>query len=103
MPMPPRVATPATPSKPPTCRPAAPTAQPSSAPSTRPRNVGWLEERLQLGALQDKYGRKAFPVHATFFLGEIAATSFLILVVTGIYLGLIYTPSNTEITVAGQK
>lgn len=64
---------------------------------------GWLEERIQLSALQHKYGRKAFPVHSTFFLGEIAAICFLILVITGIYLGLIYTPSITEITVAGQK
>src|SRR5579859_6402316 len=73
----------------------------TSAPA--PEKIGWLEERLQLSALQDKYGRKAFPVHSTFFLGEMAAISFLILVVTGIYLGLIYTPSITEITVGGLK
>ncbi|HLZ26334.1 MAG TPA: cytochrome b N-terminal domain-containing protein [Chloroflexota bacterium] len=71
--------------------------------SRNPINVGWLEERLQLSALQNKYGRKAFPVHSTFFLGEMAAISFLILVLTGVYLGLIYTPSNADITVAGQK
>src|ERR1700730_1579996 len=65
--------------------------------------AGWLEERLQLSALQAKYGRKAFPVHSTFFLGEMAAISFLILVMTGVYLGLIYTPSNAAIIVAGQK
>src|ERR1700719_623345 len=68
--------------------------------SANAEKVGWLEERLQLRALQSKYGRKAFPVHSTFFLGEMAAISFLILVLTGIYLGLIYTPSITEITVA---
>jgi cytochrome b-561 len=68
-----------------------------------PGRAGWLEDRLQLSALHEKYGRKAFPVHSTFFLGEIAAISLLILVITGIYLGLIYTPSITEITVAGQK
>ena len=67
------------------------------------KRVGWLEERLQLSALQAKYGRKAFPVHSTFFLGEMAAISFLILLVTGIYLGLIYTPSITEITVGDLK
>jgi cytochrome b-561 len=67
------------------------------------RRIGWLEERLQLGALQQKYGRKPFPVHSTFFLGEIAAVNFIILVITGIYLGLIYTPSITEIAIAGQK
>jgi cytochrome b-561 len=84
--------------------------QPSSAEtdttvraSLGPLKIGWLEERLQLSALQQKYGRKAFPVHSTFFLGEMAAISFLILVVTGVYLGLIYTPSITEITVGGQK
>ena len=76
---------------------------PSNGTSTLPRRIGWLEERLQLSALHEKYGRKAFPVHSTFFLGEMTAISFFILVVTGIYLGLIYTPSITEITVGGQK
>src|SRR6202140_1368791 len=71
--------------------------------SKRPMKVGWLEERLQLKALQNKYGRKAFPVHSTFFLGEMAAISFLILVLTGSCLGLIYTASNADITVGGQK
>src|SRR5258708_18117221 len=78
-------------------------AVPPETPSNGRKRVGWLEERLQLSALQQKYGRKAFPVHSTFFLGEMAAISFLILVVTGIYLGLIYTPSITEITVGGQN
>src|SRR5213080_4950256 len=86
------------PTSPDTTRPDA--ADDSSRP---PIKVGWLEERLQLTALQNKYGRKAFPVHSTFFLGEMAAISFLILVLTGVYLGLIYTPSNADITVAGQK
>src|SRR5438105_5550091 len=81
-----------------TARPGAP-----DDPSRPPIKVGWLEERLQLSALNNKYGRKAFPVHSTFFLGEMAAISFLILVLTGVYLGLIYTPSNADITVAGQK
>ena len=76
---------------------------PTQTVSNGGKRVGWLEERLQLSALQAKYGRKAFPVHSTFFLGEMAAISFLILVVTGIYLGLIYTPSITEITVGGLK
>jgi len=84
-------------------RPATTEAGHGNGVSTPRKQIGWLEERLQLGALQDKYGRKAFPVHSTFFLGEMAAISFGILVLTGIYLGLIYTPSITEITVAGQK
>jgi len=77
--------------------------EPTQTVSNGGKRVGWLEERLQLSALQAKYGRKAFPVHSTFFLGEMAAISFLILVVTGVYLGLIYTPSITEITVGGLR
>jgi len=77
--------------------------EPTGVRSECKHSPGWLEDRLQLSALQQKYGRKAFPVHSTFFLGEIAATSFIILAITGIYLGLIYIPSITEISVAGQK
>ncbi len=62
----------------------------------------WLDERLGLGALYRKYGRKAFPVHSSFFLGEMALFAFVILVLTGIYLGFIYIPSNAEITVNGE-
>jgi cytochrome b-561 len=67
-----------------------------------PRVWRWLDDRLSLGALYRKYGRKAFPVHSSFFLGEMALFAFIILVVTGIYLGFIYVPSNAEITVDGQ-
>lgn len=63
---------------------------------------GWLNERLNLSALYRKYGRKAFPVHSSFFLGEMALFAFVILVLTGIYLGFIYIPSNAEVTVNGQ-
>jgi cytochrome b-561 len=67
-----------------------------------PRLWRWLDERLGLGVFHRKYGRKAFPVHSTFFFGEMAAFCFVILVATGIYLGLIYIPSNAEITVEGE-
>lgn len=85
-----------------TLTPISEAPPPEPTPPPRDTRVGWLEERLELRALYLKYGRKVFPVHATFFLGEIAAFSFLILVITGVYLGLIYTPSNVEIDVAGQ-
>src|SRR2546425_3529491 len=84
-------------------KPSSPADEPTRDVHAPRKQVGWLEERLQLTALQEKYGHKAFPVHSTFFLGEMAAISFGILVLTGIYLGLIYTPSITKITVAGQK
>ena len=39
-----------------------------------------MNERLGLSAFYRKYGRKAFPVHSTFFLGEMALFAFVILV-----------------------
>src|SRR3954464_4691794 len=79
----------------------------ASVPPLRPRRRSagwcWLNERLGLGAFYRKYGRKAFPVHTSFFLGEMALFSFVILVATGAYLGLIYIPSNVEVDYAGQK
>ncbi len=67
------------------------------------RQRSWLEERLDLEGLNKKYGRKAFPVHTTFFLGEMTLFSFVILIVTGVYLALLYAPSNAEITVGSDK
>lgn len=66
------------------------------------RTTGWVDERLNVGAFYRKYGRKAFPVHSTFFLGEIALFAFVILVLTGTYLALIYVPSNVDVTVDGE-
>ena len=67
-----------------------------------PPKQGWLDERLGVRAFYEKYGRKAFPVHHTFFFGEMAVFSFIILIVTGVYLGLIYVPSNAEVTIDGE-
>ncbi len=69
----------------------------------RTRGGEWIDERVGVRGLNRKYGRKAFPVHTTFFFGEMAAFSFIILVVTGIYLGLIYIPSSAPVTVDGQE
>jgi cytochrome b-561 len=62
----------------------------------------WLDERLGIRAFYWKYGRKVFPVHSTYFFGEMALFSFVILVLTGVYLGLVYVPSNTDVTVNGE-
>ena len=63
----------------------------------------WWNERLHLDRLYRKYFRKAFPVHSTFFLGEIALFAFVILVLTGIYLAFLYEPSTAEVTIGGDK
>ncbi|MFQ6116686.1 MAG: cytochrome bc complex cytochrome b subunit [Candidatus Bipolaricaulia bacterium] len=64
---------------------------------------GWWEERLGLSGLKKKMLHKAFPVHSSFFLGEIALWSFVILVLTGIFLALMYEPSSTMVKVGGKE
>jgi cytochrome b-561 len=72
------------------------------APEADDQRRGWLDDRLDLGALYRKYGRKMFPVHSTFFLGEMALFSFIILILTGAYLGFVYVPSNIDVTLGKQ-
>jgi cytochrome b-561 len=62
---------------------------------------GWWEQRLGLRAFRKKFLNKAFPAHPTFFLGEIALFSFIILVITGIYLAFSYEPSAQEVVING--
>ncbi|MGQ9735381.1 MAG: cytochrome b [Thermaceae bacterium] len=57
----------------------------------------WIDERLDLKGLYNKIFRKAFPVHHSFFLGEITLFAFVILILTGIFLTLNYEPATREI------
>lgn len=57
----------------------------------------WFDERLEISRLYNKFLRKAFPVHHSFFLGEIALFAFVVLVLTGIFLTLNYEPSLREV------
>ena len=54
----------------------------------------WLDERLHISRLNDKFLRKAFPVHHSFFLGEITLFSLIVLILTGILLAFSYEPSG---------
>ncbi len=44
---------------------------------------------------------KAFPAEDSFLLGEVALFTFLILVLTGVFLGFFYEPSTSEVTYEG--
>ncbi|MBO2452897.1 ubiquinol-cytochrome c reductase cytochrome b subunit [Actinomadura barringtoniae] len=45
--------------------------------------------------------KKAFPDHWSFLLGEIAMYSFVIIILTGVYLTLFFKPSMTEVVYNG--
>jgi len=61
----------------------------------------WLDERLGLERFRAKYLGKPFPLHPSFFLGEIALFCFIVLVGTGLYLALFYEPSIETVTSGG--
>jgi len=63
--------------------------------------LGWIDDRLSLDRFRAKYLGKPFPVHPTFFLGEIALFCFVVLVATGLYLALFYEPSAQVLTGQG--
>jgi ubiquinol-cytochrome c reductase cytochrome b subunit len=64
--------------------------------------VRWLDDRL---GLAKNGGRvlldKIFPDHWSFLLGEIALYSFIILVLTGIFLSLYFVPSASTVVYHG--
>jgi cytochrome b-561 len=63
----------------------------------------WWNERIDLIGFKKKVLRKAFPVHHSFFLGEISLFCFLSLIITGIFLALNYEASGRTVTTGGQN
>jgi cytochrome b-561 len=61
----------------------------------------WFNERLELNKFKEKFLSKTFPTHPTFLLGETALFSFITLFVTGIFLGFLYEPSTTMVSLFG--
>src|SRR5215210_9152169 len=63
--------------------------------------AGYLDDRTGLATAMKKQIRKVFPDHWSFMLGEIALWSFVILLLTGVFLTLWFTPSMGEVTYQG--
>jgi ubiquinol-cytochrome c reductase cytochrome b subunit len=60
------------------------------------RLVRFLDSRLRLSSPVRKALAKVFPDHWTFMFGEIALYSFVVLVLTGVYLALFFEPSTAD-------
>ncbi|MEU0413362.1 cytochrome bc complex cytochrome b subunit [Streptomyces griseorubiginosus] len=71
------------------------------APGTGEKLADWADGRLGLYALAKANMRKVFPDHWSFMLGEICLYSFLILILTGVYLTLFFEPSGVEVVYHG--
>src|SRR3954454_19035900 len=63
--------------------------------------AGQLDDRLQLATPLRRLFNKVFPDHWSFLLGEIALYSFVVLLLTGVFLTLWFDPSMAEVKYNG--
>jgi ubiquinol-cytochrome c reductase cytochrome b subunit len=81
------------------------TAAKSPAKPPKASRIGalanWADERTGMAALSKKQLRKVFPDHWSFMLGEIALWSFVVLLITGVFLTFWYVPSMGEVVYDG--
>ena len=79
------------------------------SPIVKPPNLGEItagqaeamDERYHLAAGMKRQINKVFPTHWSFLLGEIALYSFIVLLLTGVYLSLFFDPSMAEVVYQG--
>jgi ubiquinol-cytochrome c reductase cytochrome b subunit len=63
--------------------------------------ANYLDERVGVGGILKEFGRKVFPDHWSFMLGEVALYSFVILLISGTFLTFFYQPAMTEVIYDG--
>ena len=63
--------------------------------------AGWLDDRLNNSNFIRRNLNKVFPDHWSFMLGEIALYSFIVILITGVFLTLWFNPSMTEVVYDG--
>ncbi|MEV7188884.1 ubiquinol-cytochrome c reductase cytochrome b subunit [Kitasatospora sp. NPDC093102] len=73
---------------------------------TQPANkaealADWTDGRLGIYSLAKSNLRKIFPDHWSFMLGEIALYTFVIIILTGVWLTMFFTPSMGEVVYDG--
>ncbi|MDN3263580.1 ubiquinol-cytochrome c reductase cytochrome b subunit [Streptomyces sp. CSDS2] len=83
----------------------------STAPNEQSRSRGkapagervadWADGRLGIYSLAKANMRKIFPDHWSFMLGEVCMYSFIIIILTGVYLTLFFHPSMNEVEYHG--
>ncbi|HKV18725.1 MAG TPA: cytochrome b N-terminal domain-containing protein [Mycobacterium sp.] len=75
--------------------------KPPSAAEIAARQGDAIDSRYHPSAAVRRQLNKVFPTHWSFLLGEIALYSFIVLLLTGVYLTLFFDPSMTEVTYNG--
>lgn len=73
----------------------------STMERTAAGTADYLDQRTGIGVAVKNFARKLFPDHWSFLLGEIALYSFVVLLITGVFLTLFFVPSMGLITYEG--
>jgi ubiquinol-cytochrome c reductase cytochrome b subunit len=80
----------------------------ANAPATAPKKAGflagtanYLDERVGAGGILKEFGRKVFPDHWSFMLGEVALYSFVVLLLSGTFLTFFFQPSMVPVIYDG--
>ncbi|MDO5646076.1 MAG: cytochrome bc complex cytochrome b subunit [Dermabacter sp.] len=63
--------------------------------------ASWIDERTSGAGFIKGFARKVFPDHWSFMFGEVALYSFVVLVISGVFLTMFFVPSMDEIIYDG--
>jgi ubiquinol-cytochrome c reductase cytochrome b subunit len=63
--------------------------------------ASYIDERTSISGLVREVGRKIFPDHWSFMLGEVALYSFIAILLSGTFLTFFFEPSMTEVHYEG--
>lgn len=75
----------------------SPAAPPTRGTRAAAATADYLDQRTSIGGAVKEFARKIFPDHWSFLLGEIALYSFIVLLITGIFLTMFFVPSMNEV------
>lgn len=70
-------------------------------PSVTARAANYLDERTSISAVVKEFGRKIFPDHWSFLLGEVALYSFIVILITGTFLTFFFQASMVDVVYNG--
>ncbi len=63
--------------------------------------ANYIDERTSISGLVKELGRKVFPDHWSFMLGEVALYSFVVILLSGTFLTFFFDPSMSHVTYEG--
>ncbi|RLP82805.1 ubiquinol-cytochrome c reductase cytochrome b subunit [Mycetocola lacteus] len=80
---------------------AAPTAPAKQSGGFTGKAANYLDERTSISGAVKEFGRKIFPDHWSFLLGEVALYSFVVILLSGTFLTFFFDAAMTHTTYEG--